>query len=192
MSYNTDKILEEIFTDEELIGKLIESNENHWFGLLYDRYEKLVYNKCYQFVHNQAEAMDMTHDIFLKLFLNIRKFEGRSKFSSWFYSFIYNFCMNYVSRNPSKMNVHEELSEGAKIPEYDDDIIIHLKVDLLQSALKKLNPPDRIILLMKYQDDFKIAEIANTLEIGQSAVKMKLLRAKAKLVNVYNQLELVS
>ena len=51
-----------------------------------------------------------------------------------------------------------------------------------------IEPNDKMILLMKYQDDLSIKEISEVLEIGESAVKMRLKRAKEKVVNVYNEL----
>lgn len=178
-----------IYSDEDLVRKIIESKDNYWFGILYDRYEKMVYNKCYHFSQNQEEAMDMAHDIFLKLFLNIQKYSGKSKFKTWLYSFTYNFCINYVTREKTMQHDLDKLEEVESLQDYNDEDIFNLRIDLLPRALLMLPQQDQAILLMKYQDDFKIEQISNVLEIGKSAVKMKLLRAKSRLVAAYHKLE---
>jgi RNA polymerase sigma-70 factor (ECF subfamily) len=56
-------------TDEELAS--LVSNDTAMFGVLYDRYEHLVYNKCYSFVNSIDEAKDLTQDVFLHVFIKI-------------------------------------------------------------------------------------------------------------------------
>ncbi|MGL5274090.1 RNA polymerase sigma factor [Myroides sp.] len=72
--------------------------------------------------------------------------------------------------------------------EISDEEIFSLSVDKLQESLVKLDPEDKIVLLMKYQDDKSIKEIATLLDLGESAVKMRLHRAKKKIVEIYNSL----
>jgi RNA polymerase sigma-70 factor (ECF subfamily) len=72
--------------------------------------------------------------------------------------------------------------------EVDDSSIYSLKTDKLKNAMERLEPKDKMIILMKYQDEIPIKEIKELLEIGESAVKMRLKRAKAKLIELYNDL----
>ncbi|WP_435264158.1 RNA polymerase sigma factor [Tenacibaculum sp. nBUS_03] len=89
-------------SDEDLVKKIVEKNDTHLFAILYDRYAGVVYNKCYGFSKSKEEAQDLTHDLFIRLFVKLRTFKGKSKFSTWLYSFTYNFCVNYVQRNSAK------------------------------------------------------------------------------------------
>ncbi|NJM78503.1 MAG: sigma-70 family RNA polymerase sigma factor [Flavobacterium sp.] len=84
-------------TDDELVKKITKSNNTIYFGHLYDRYETKVYNKCYSFVHNVDEAKDLTQDVFLQVFIKLKTFSFKSKFSTWLYSVTYNFCVNYLN-----------------------------------------------------------------------------------------------
>lgn len=176
--------------DEELVRKIVSSNDTDLFAVLYDRYADKVYRKCLSFSKSPDEAQDLTHDIFIRLFVKLRTFRGDSKFSTWLYSFTYNFCLNYVNRDVRKKNTVRiddapSLPEG---PEYEDSYIYQLKTDKLQRALEKLDPDSKVVLLMKYQDDFSIQEIEESLDIGKSAAKMRLKRAKQKLIDIYNGL----
>lgn len=190
------KTLENIKTqsDEELVEAIVKTNNTLLFETLYDRYAGLVYNKCYGFAKDGDEAKDLAQDVFLKLFVKLASFKGKSKFSTWLYSFTYNHCVNYVTRNTAKkfekQSVDykdiENLSDG-----YDDDdddaSFLSMKVEKLKVALELISPEEKMILLLKYQDNLSIKEIESALSIGESAVKMRIKRAKDKLKTVYNE-----
>lgn len=178
-------------SDEELVKSIVATNDSLLFEILYDRYSQVVYNKCYGFSKSSQEAEDLTQDVFLKLFVKLRSFKGNSKFSTWLYAFTYNHCVNYVNRNTAKKiekkSVDSEVLEDRLYePQKDDKEISQLKVDRLMEALELISPDEKMILLLKYQDGMSIKELTDVLDIGESAVKMRLKRAKEKLVTVYN------
>ncbi|MGJ8745829.1 RNA polymerase sigma factor [Polaribacter sp.] len=181
-------------TDEELVFKIVATNNTHLFAILYDRFSKVVYNKCYGFSKSKEEAEDLTHDVFIKLFVKLRTFKGNSKFSTWLYSFTYNFCVNYVQRNVHKKRekitvVTDQIKDTADdLDEIDDSTLFQLKSEKLAKALDLMEPADKMILLMKYQDDLSIKEIKEVLEVGESAIKMRIKRAKAKVVKIYHEM----
>jgi len=179
-------------TDEELVARIVKNNNPLLFGILYDRYAKMVYNKCYGFARSQDEAEDLTQDVFLQLFIKLKSFKGKSKFSTWLYSFTYNFCVNYVNRNKqrkmSDRSVPVEDSEHKLTEEVPDESLLELKAKKLEKALTLISAEDRSILLLKYQDGASIKELITLMEIGESAVKMRLKRAKERLMESYNTL----
>ena len=180
-----------LLSDNELVKKIVKTNDSSLFAILYDRHASLVYNKCYGFATSKEEAQDLTHDIFVKLFVKLRTFKGTAKFTTWLYSFTYNFCVNYVTRNNYKKNEKNFEGDISDSEEEDssEEALFELKAEMLKRALDLLEPSDKMILLMKYQDDFSIKEISDSLEIGESAVKMRLKRARETVMNVYNNLK---
>ena len=70
-----------------------------------------------------------------------------------------------------------------------DEEIFQLKIDKLLRAMELINASDKILLVMKYKDNFTLKEIMEIMEIGESAVKMRLKRAKSKLIEIYNEIE---
>jgi len=180
-------------SDEDLVKAIVLKNDTLLFEILYDRYDKLVYNKCRGFSKHDDEAEDLTQDIFLKLFVKLKTFKGKSKFSTWLYSFTYNHCVNYVNRSTAKKIEKQSVDtdnlkdEHYGSQEQDDADIQKLKVEKLKEALEKISPEEKMILLLKYQDSLSIKDLCGVLDIGESAVKMRLKRAKEKLVNVYNE-----
>lgn len=179
--------------DKELIEEIIATNNTLLFTKLYDRYSKKVYNKCFSFVRNEEEAKDLTQDVFIKLFTKLKSYEGKSKFSTWLFSFTYNFCSNYVrdkSRKKEDMSVpienHEHyLSDVEDVPE---DELFDMKVNKLKIALENLDADDKAILLLKYQDDVTVKELMVLHGISESAVKMRLKRARVRVLDEHNKL----
>ena len=182
-------------TDEDLVFEIIRTNDRALFAILYKRFYRLVYNKCYGFSKNKQEAEDLMHDVFIRLFFKLKTFKGSSKFSVWLYSFTYNFCVNYVNRNSykkkQKITVITDRIKDIK-DNNDDDVndvtFFELKSEKLKKALAIIPASEKNILLMKYQKDLSINDISEMLALGHSAVKMRIKRAKQKVVKVYSRL----
>lgn len=181
------------YSDEELVKQIVANNDPMLFGKLYDRYAKMVYNKCYGFAKSEDEAEDLTQDVFLQLFIKLRTFKGKSKFSTWLYSFTYNFCVNYVNRNKQRKiqdnSIQVDSTEYKLSEEVPDESLYEMKTDKLKKAMELIPAEDKSILLLKYQDGASIKELVTLLEIGESAVKMRLKRAKERLLEIYKTLE---
>nr|WP_250149258.1 RNA polymerase sigma factor [Flagellimonas sp. 389] len=179
-------------SDEELVKLIVANNNPLLFGKLYDRYAKMVYNKCYGFARSQDEAEDLTQDVFLQLFIKLKLFKGKSKFSTWLYSFTYNFCVNYVNRNKQRKMSDKsspvEDSEYKLAEEVPEESLYEMKASKLREALELVSAEEKSILLLKYQDGASIKELVELMELGESAVKMRLKRAKERLVETYNTL----
>lgn len=177
-------------TDEALVEAIVKTNDTLLFEVLYDRFASLVYNKCYSFANGEDEAKDLTQDVFLRVYVKLGSFKGKSKFSTWLYAFTYNHCVNYVTRNTAKKIEKQSVSSDS-IENIGEDVdstkeFDNMRVEHLQKVMEMISPDEKMILLLKYQDNLSIKELASALEIGESAVKMRLKRAKEKLVQKYN------
>jgi len=139
---------------------------------------------------NEALAQDATQDIFLKIFLNLAKFGGKSKFSTWIYSITYNYCIDLIRKGKKERNIFSEDIEKAPdlAEEVPDSAILEIEVKKLKIILDKIPVGDKAVLLMKYQDDMSIKEISDTLDKSESAIKMKIKRAKHKVQKVYKDI----
>ena len=118
-------------------------------------------------------------------------FKGNSKFSSWAYALTYNFCVNYVNRNKARKMSEKSEKLDANDPglsiNVEDRSLFQMRSDKLKTVLEQIAPEDKAILLLKYQDEVPIKELCSILDIGESAVKMRLKRAKARLLETYNE-----
>ncbi len=174
-------------SDEELIEEIVRSQDSRLVEVLYERYADKVYRRCISFVKEASIAEDLTHDIFIKVYLNLGGFKQKSKFSTWLYSITYNFCVDYV-RKKQKDNVVDMEDKEGEIAGRDIDTaddLDHIALDRLTELLEQLKSEDKLILLMKYRDDMSIKDIQVAFDISESAVKMRIKRAKEKLKSLY-------
>jgi RNA polymerase sigma-70 factor (ECF subfamily) len=159
--------------------------------VLYDRYTAKVYQKCVGMTRDKELAHDLTHDIFLKAFVNLSKFDHRSKFGTWLYSITYNYCMDHLRKGQRRRTTEldEERFEEADVQEdrYEQELL-SLRADRLSTVLEALEPGDRATLLMKYQDELSIKEMMEVLGLSESAVKMRAMRARERALAKYHEL----
>ena len=177
--------------DKALVELIVRSQDPLLFKILYERYVLMVFDKCLSFSKNSQEAEDICQDIFLKLLIKIDSFKGDSKFSTWLYSFTYNHCVNYYHRN--KFKKYEK--NAANIEQMSDEVIeqasdedcgqLH-EFEKLNVAMELISNEDKQILISKYQDFKSIKDLMELHNAGESAIKMRLKRAKEKLLGVYN------
>jgi RNA polymerase sigma-70 factor (ECF subfamily) len=177
--------------DLEVIHRYLETQANPCFNLLYQRYSGKVYSKCLSILKDEALAQDATQEIFMKIFTNLAKFGERAQFSTWVYAITYSYCIDYLRRKQKMNDLFSEDIERTPdlaVEEVPDEALLTMEVNQLKSVLNKLPVGDKAVLLMKYQDDMSIKEIAELLRKTESAVKMKLKRAKAKAQQVRSEM----
>lgn len=173
-------------SDEEIVAEIVRTQSATLVEVLYERYADKVFRKCISFVKEESIASDLTHDIFIKVYMKLASFKGNSRFSTWLYSITYNFCVDYTRKNSKTKTVSIDDEERVKNIEVESvDDFAHIKATRLKVLLEKIKPEERMILLMKYKDDMSIKDIQEVLKVSESAVKMRLKRAKEKVHELY-------
>lgn len=179
-----------LLKDDELIS-LIKNNaddSSKYFELLYKRYFPKVLDKCYSFVKNKSIAEELTEDIFVKTFEKLSSFKQKSSFSSWLYSITYNHCIDYL-REKKKLH-YPNWSRDNEIPEIIDETeepIEDITYDKLLVVLELIHPEEKALLLMKYKDDLSMKQIGTALRISEDAAKMRLKRARTRVIYLYTE-----
>ena len=185
-----DSYLPYKLTDEVLVELIARSKDSLLFKVLYERYVFKIFTKCLSFLKNYQEAEDLCQDIFVKLLDKIDSYKGASKFSTWLYSFTYNHCVNYYHRNKFRkfekniLNI-EQMCDEVKAQASNEDLIQLLKLEKLSEALELIPIEDKQILILKYQEFKSIKDLMELRKVGESAIKMRLKRAKEKILGVY-------
>ena len=181
-------------TDEALVDG-IRAGQRDYFGILYDRYGGKVYHKCLSIVKDSSRAKDLTHDIFVLILTKLDTYQGKSALSFWIYAVTYNACMQYLRK--AKRLRFDSLDADEQAPEIEDESerlltvkrLADLQLDQLEALLDQLPAGEKLLLLMRYQDGMSVKQIAATLNIGQSAVKMRLKRTRDRLATRLNDLD---
>lgn len=177
-------------SDSEVIKLYLSTRETAYFSLLYSRYAGKVYSKCISMLKDEGLAQDATQDVFIKIYANLAKFSEKSKFSTWLYSITYNYCIDFIRRKKKEKNLFTgEMDTPPDIVEdVEDSELLQIELKKLKVILEKIPVGDKAILMMKYQEEMSIKEIAAALEKTESAIKMKIKRAKAKALSVYKDI----
>ena len=180
----------ERLSDDEIIQRFLQTQDSGWFHHLYQRYATKVYAKCIGMLQNEAAAKDATQEIFVKLYVSLTKFSGRSKFSTWVYSITYNYCIDVIRKRKRHSDLFGNEADDAPDPidEVSDELLFQMEVKRLKEVLEAIPVGDKMVLLMKYQDDLQIKEIAQMLDKSESAIKMKIKRAKHRAQLTYKKL----
>lgn len=174
-------------TDDEVIEKYLTTSDPKYYSILYDRYSTKVFSKCISLLKSESRAEDATQDIFIKILMNLSKFSGKSKFSTWIYSITYNYCIDMIRRkkkDPSLL-VDNIADTHDSVEDVDEKFLLETNIARLKIILEDIPIADKSILLMKYQDSLSIKEIGGILDKSESAIKMKIKRAKLKFKKSY-------
>jgi len=156
-----------------------------YFNRIYKKYKDAVYNYVFWRVYNEEDAIDITQEVFVKVFKGLPNFKGKSSLKTWIFAIAHNTTMNYLSRKKYK---EEDIENYFLSVEPLKNI--HMKTMVLK-AMEKLSGEHREIVKLYYFDGFSYKEIANLLKISIGTVKSRLNRAKehlrAELEGVYGK-----
>ena len=175
-------------SDIEIINKIKSDDSSKYFEILYKRYFNKVLDKCYSFVRNKNLAEELTEDIFSKVFEKLSSYKYLSSFSSWLYSVTYNHCIDYL-REKQKLHYpswnHE--NEISEIIDETEEIKNEIDYDKVMTILEIIHPEEKALLLMKYKDELSMNQIGISLRISEDAAKMRLKRARARVLYLYTK-----
>lgn len=174
--------------DAELILRMREdvASSSKCFEVIYNRYYRKVLDRCYSLSRNRALAEELAEDVFSKVFEKLPSFRLRSSFSSWLYAVTYNHCIDHL-REQKKLHYPKWDSEN-QLPEIIDETgedLGNINYDNLMKVLDMIHTEEKALLLMKYKDELTIKEISRALRISEDATKMRLKRARARVLFIY-------
>jgi len=181
----------EKISDKEIVERIIATGDKELFHILYERYADKVYRKCLLLTKDKETSKDLAHDILIKVFLNLSKLKKITNFSLWVHSITYNHCIDYL-RLKQKVK-YEDFEEQSFENISEEDIereqqeLKELQLSELEVVFEALNQEEKLILLMRYQDNLSIKDIAQTMKVGESAVKMRLKRSRDHLAELIKQ-----
>ena len=177
-------------TDRELVAAIL-NGKREYLNELYRRYQDRVYYKCLGMVKDGNLAQDLAHDVFIKVFTNLHKYQGKAELSFWIYAITYNHCISHLKK---AKRIRFDAIEDSQDPiddgqdTLDEKLLKDLRLDQLDRLLKQLKPEEEVLLILKYQEAMSVKQIAAILQLTESAVKMRLKRARERLANLLNGL----
>jgi RNA polymerase sigma-70 factor (ECF subfamily) len=149
------------------------------YNLLVSRWEKRVYNYLLRITCNREDALDLTQDVFLKAYQNLRQLDDPGRFGPWLYRIAHNEAYSmFRKRKPeSDRDELEPESTGAPITLGGSSVFpIELRL-AVSAALDRLSPEQREAVVLKIYQGFKFEEMAGILACPVSTVKSRLYTA---------------
>ncbi|RKY38443.1 MAG: RNA polymerase subunit sigma-24 [Candidatus Omnitrophota bacterium] len=177
--------------DREIIEKFLEGDITY-FDKLVLKYKQMVFNVCLKMLGDYEEALDVSQDIFLKVYESLKNFRFEAKFSTYLYKITLNSCRSRLKalRRRKKIEYFSideplETAEGKLKREFEGSRPNPKEVleekerqSLAIKALFSLNPEYREILILKDMEGLEYKEIAEILNINLGTVKSRLNRAR--------------
>ncbi len=169
------------------------SGDKEAFSFLIEKYQKQIFNFIYQFFRDYHQSLEVTQETFLRAFKFIHTFQSGRKFSTWLYSIAKNLCIDEIKKR-SKVNTIP-ISEAQKRESPDDGtsmLYVHKDPDAemiksedkraLLEAIDKLPVKYKMVITLCYFDGMSYEEISEVVEMPLSTVKVRIFRAKKKLL----------
>ena len=168
--------------EQELI-KRAQKGDSEAFGVLYDNHIKPIYRFVLLKTGNRADAEDITHQVFLSAWQNVKNYKTQGfPFSSWLYKIASNAVIDHW--RTKKPSVSIELVSENFLPSSDKHEITlddKLKAQSIHAALVHLEPEQQNVIILKFVDELSNKEIAESLGKSEGAVRVIQHRAIKKL-----------
>jgi RNA polymerase sigma-70 factor (ECF subfamily) len=181
-------------TDEDLVAAA-KSGDHPAFAELWTRHSKTAFNMAYRITRNQDDAEDVVQDAWMKAYVHLNTFDGRSKFSTWLTRIAINSALGILRRKRARPETSMEITDGETWQHWeiaDETINIeelyarHERVERLRRAICCLQPRLRNVVEIHQSNDRSIKEIADLAGISVAATKARLFRARKILRKALN------
>ncbi len=182
--------------DQLLIAKCLQGQPAA-FGELVRRYQDRLYNTVFRMVGNAEDAQDVVQEAFLNAYQSLGSFKGDSLFFTWIYRIAVNAAISLKRKHKSTVSIDAVCARGGTIDPLDGSefsqpgypLEIAEDEQLVQSAINRLSPEHRVVLVMKEIEGHKYETIAEILQVPIGTIRSRLHRARLELRMVLQGLE---
>ena len=143
------------------------------FGLLYDRHVEAVYRYVYYRVRDDAEAEDLTSDVFMRALKAIPRYEPRQAVLAWLYRIARNAVIDRARRASRQVPFEDALKhpEADTVVEPDDELLVRSENTALRAALSQLTPLQQEVVVLRFLEGFTTREIAKIVGKREGTVR---------------------
>ncbi len=180
------------FDDRELVRRA-QREDKEAFEELIRRRQHRVFAVAGGILRRREDVEDIAQQVFVKAYFSLKRFDQRAAFSTWLYKITVNECWDMLRKRKVRPLVYEaDLSEeqarqvlgsaekSSNQPDISDRLEARQRVERL---LDGLDERDRLMLVLKEVEGFSIEEIAEVLDLNANTVKVRLFRARRRVVS---------
>src|SRR5437016_3319368 len=178
--------------DRELVRRA-QREDKEAFEELVRRHQHRVFAVAGGILNRREDVEDIAQQVFVKAYFSLKRFDQRAALSTWLYKITVNECWDMLRKKKVRPLVYEaDLSEeqarqvissaekGKEHPDISERLELRQRVDRL---LEGLDERDRLMLILKEVEGFSIEEIAEVLDLNANTVKVRLFRARRRVVS---------
>jgi RNA polymerase sigma factor (sigma-70 family) len=175
---------------DEMIMEAVKNGDLQQASLLFERYNKRIYNFLARMTMDRAVAEDLTQNVFLRIIKYRNSYRQGLRFQSWIYQVARNIFSDHYQMHKNRfsdfVNV-EKVSD--QIPEAGDSEMQEEQEQLLARSMAMLNEEQRELLILTRFQHMKYEDVAMIMDTTVANIKVKVHRAIAKLREHYFELE---
>ena len=190
-----------VVVDERTLVLQAQAGEVAAYEKLLAKHQHRVFAVIGGILRRREDIEDVAQQVFVKAYFSLKRFDLRSAFGTWLYKIAVNECWDYLRKKKVRRLVYEaDLSEeqtrhlasaseqslGEGRPREDSAKRTEQR-ELIERLLAELDEQDRLMLVMKEIEGFSVEEIGEILGINVNTVKVRLFRARGKLVEIYRR-----
>ncbi len=180
------------YTDKQLVINYLKGDEESLETLI-KRYLKPIYSFVYRYAGDEQEAEDITQDVFLKVWRNLKKFDQKKKFKTWIFSIAKNASVDFLRKSRSASGGKRTIPFSDFENEKGENIFAETLADknplpdelfkragiteVISAAINQLAPKYRMVLSARYHSQSTFREIAENLNEPLNTVKSRYRRA---------------
>ncbi len=175
-------------TDTELVIIFVDGDEKA-FDELYYRYSSKLKRLIFYYIGDRDLTDDVLHEVFIRVFNHIDKFNLKMKFSSWIYQIAVNCSKNYLKDRAKRDNLLEK--EKFRVERVDAEylspelsMINKYETSMLNEAIENLSDKVRDVFLLRFDHRIKYSEISEILNCSERTAKWRMKKA-VELISLY-------
>lgn len=164
---------------------VVRVSEGHQgaFKELFDIFSSKVYAFALKLTHSQSAAEEIVQEVFLKIWLNRQALRTVEHFPAWLYSITRNHAFNIIKRTAIEQRVKAQFTKGLREENFEtEELIIHRDYQrILNQAIDRLSPQQKMVYSLCYGDGLKYEQAARKLRISKLTVKTHMQQAIKKI-----------
>lgn len=162
-------------TDLALVQRCLNGDKRA-YGTLVERHQTVMYNIALRMTGNREDAKDLTQNVFIKAFENLKRFKPEHKFFSWIYRMLVNESINFLRKRRSTVELQDYWHASEETAE---DVYYRAEVSkAITSALMDIRLDYRIVIILRHFLDFTYREMSEIVGIPEKTVKSRLYSAR--------------
>ncbi len=159
--------------DDAALAVRASKGESAAFGLLYDKHVAAIYRYVYYRVRDDAEAEDLTSDVFMRALKAMPRYEPRQAFLAWLYRIARNAVIDRARRGNRQVSYEDALEHPTpdQIVVPDEQVLAHSDNETLRGALAKLTPLQQEVIVLRFLEGYSTEEIAKIVGKREGTVR---------------------